>query len=767
MSVGESTQLALTWYLTITVIAAVGYPILYRVATSLPDRGLTLTRPAGILILFLPFWVIGHITGISLNRWSILALLLCIGIVSWLPAIRSGEPVRFLRERWRRVLLIESVTFLVFALYLVFRGFNPDISGTEKPMELAFLNSVIGNQSIPTPDPWFAGEPINYYYLGYVILGGIGILTGIAGETVFNLSLAIIVAMSVVAAAGMSANLVERAGRSRRVTLLAAMITGYLLGIAGNLHAASQVISRGRESLADPWWSGFGWQSSRVIEDTGFPGNGTRTVITEFPAFSWILGDLHPHVITLPWMLLAVALLANLYLAGRDTAPGGEMVPTALASGVAVGALFSLNTWDIALPLVGGGSILLVSFRNHSLTAFTRQACSFAAGVVVAAVPFALRYDPPSPVQDQNIDSGNYEFFNLLGYVSWNRTGILDLVSHWGAFLFILIPLSILILVKHREALRNRLIVALGLFVPVQLIAVATTAPALSLYSVAGAGVILLISQRSTVESFRVAGGLILAALIALTAVEFVFLRDVFGDRMNTVFKFGFQAWALLAIGTGALIPYGLTAVSSQMSRTYSYVAAGTLLVVVILSTAIYTPAAAYRWSHDLSNWQTLDGVEYINEWHPDELAAAEWLRMNRSEVTGVVESPACAYGADNRIPHSRISMMTGIPTVIGWEGHQFQWRRGQPDRIEQISERVETMNLAYLDPEEVQTRLRELDISHVVYGVHERLGYQQCEAGPPYPEESLRRLDDAGWSRVFESGEVVIYEISRADAEN
>ena len=47
-----------------------------------------------------------------------------------------------------------------------------------------------------------------------------------------------------------------------------------------------------------------------------------------------------------------------------------------------------------------------------------------------------------------------------------------------------------------------------------------------------------------------------LTALLLVFSVEFVYLRDTFGMRMNTVFKFYFQAWVMLALVAAFAVVY-------------------------------------------------------------------------------------------------------------------------------------------------------------------------------------------------------------------
>ena len=81
------------------------------------------------------------------------------------------------------------------------------------------------------------------------------------------------------------------------------------------------------------WW----WRSSRVIPN--IPPDG----ITEFPYFSFLLGDLHPHYMAIPFVLLIVALAASRWLDGR----AGRTCRACCSAGVALATLIPASTWDV------------------------------------------------------------------------------------------------------------------------------------------------------------------------------------------------------------------------------------------------------------------------------------------------------------------------------------------------------------------------------------------------------------------------------------
>ena len=66
--------------------------------------------------------------------------------------------------------------------------------------------------------------------------------------------------------------------------------------------------------------------------------------ITEFPYFSFLLGDLHPHYMAIPFVLLIVALAASRWLDAETLAgPARALV----LAGVALATLIPASTWDV------------------------------------------------------------------------------------------------------------------------------------------------------------------------------------------------------------------------------------------------------------------------------------------------------------------------------------------------------------------------------------------------------------------------------------
>ena len=90
---------------------------------------------------------------------------------------------------------------------------------------------------------------------------------------------------------------------------------------------------------SDRWY----WGPSRVLAETPGVGGGA---ITEMPFFTFLYGDLHAHMISMPLILLTALFVFNeLAQAGRERRPLERFLALALGA-LTVGLLQATNTWD-------------------------------------------------------------------------------------------------------------------------------------------------------------------------------------------------------------------------------------------------------------------------------------------------------------------------------------------------------------------------------------------------------------------------------------
>ncbi|MFN8423263.1 MAG: DUF2298 domain-containing protein [Anaerolineae bacterium] len=266
-----------------------------------------------------------------------------------------------------------------------------------------------------------------------------------------------------------------------------------------------------------------------------------------------------------------------------------------------------------------------------------------------------------------------------------------------------------------------------------------------------------------------VAVGLLMAAV-----PELIYLKDVFNDRMNTVFKFFFQAWVLLSVGGG----YALTVVwgrprgpVSTPARARPAFPAGapawTAGFALLAAMVLYTPVAAVfnrtdglRWpilkSSGPAAWSAslqLDGIRYWEQQNPDDLAAARWLDANAVGTPNILEAAGGGYDRAGRI-----AMISGFPTVLGADNHESQWQGTRED----IDPRLADVEAFYtrMPAPEMKAMLRRYDVRFVVVGGREREKYLTSPEHPGAAADLESRLSTF-MSPAFRSGQTTVWSLN------
>jgi uncharacterized membrane protein len=219
-----------------------------------------------------------------------------------------------------------------------------------------------------------------------------------------------------------------------------------------------------------------------------------------------------------------------------------------------------------------------------------------------------------------------------------------------------------------------------------------------------------------------------------IAGTEILFIRDSFGTRMNTVFKFHYNAWLLLAIGCALAIG---SLVAQRGVRRVGAIAAAT---VVVLLGGIYPLGATLTKTNHFQAAAALDGSAFARRQSENDLAAIDWLRASGQPRSVVVE----AVGGDYT-DFARVSTFSGVPTPIGWIGHELQWR-GPKDELTRRERLVQDLYQSR-DADQARRTLEILGASHVFIGRLER---------EKYGAESVERL--RGWLPVaFQRGDAMV----------
>jgi uncharacterized membrane protein len=238
---------------------------------------------------------------------------------------------------------------------------------------------------------------------------------------------------------------------------------------------------------------------------------------------------------------------------------------------------------------------------------------------------------------------------------------------------------------------------------------------------------------------------LILLGTLLVLGPEFFYLLDLFGTRMNTIFKFYYQAWLLWGVAAAFGVAVLLARIK-ELRRVPSFLF--TLCLVLLLGMGLtYTILGVWQKTQGFrpEPGLTPDGAAYLERANPDEMAAVRWLRAPPGVVAEAVGGSYSGY--------ARISMLSGLPTVLGWDFHEVQWR-GTGELTGVRKEDVQRLYCAR-SWDQAQSLIDEYDIRYIYIGSLERMTYtpgqNACAAG------LNQALFDRNLPVAFQQGDVTI----------
>jgi len=864
---------AAAWVGWLVILAIVAFPLTYRLLRGLPSRGIAFSPIVGLLLVSYLSWMLASVHLIPFGRGSLLG---AVGIVAALSALSAfadrAALTRWLRPNLRVAVIFALMFIVVFAVFFWLRGFYPDVRSTEKPMEIGFLTSTMRARWMPPHDAWLSGYGINYYYFGYVEAATLGLLSGVRPEVAFNLMSISLPALTFCGASGIVYDLLLRFRRERRARagalrpLLASVVGGLLIAMAGNAFGFARLLTNPAAVVHANFWTGIGWNSTRVVKDHIVPGS-VAEMITEFPLFSFLLGDIHPHVFALPIVLLAVAVaighwlrpvhpslgsvgfslrptprpFANLAFVAetgmqREThatqrVPGadattfvrafcpdiGRYVLTALV----IGALYPTNAWDLptfALPILAAIALRRPGRWRQALA----RVVLVCAGSVLLYLPYYLHFkslvgnpgDVPAFIQSLEGEPVIGTIIRTFGVVTWPHTSLPQFLA---VFAVPLLAASALIV---RGSIGRRLTVTLGeqRFMLIAGLSIGAVAFLTRTAMLLPTGVFVVAGLLALRRPFaRATDGndawsvwtpmdramVAIAVYGALLPVipEFVFLRDAFDNRMNTMFKVDYQSWVLLmlagAYGVVTLVwtatrsavstrrgrPFQSAPVADAPSSQQSAVGNPRLTAVTVgvallaLMASIYPVVVPFQRTGHFgqqgtdfggpgNGWLGLDGFRYVSETNPDEFLAMQWLRDHAGPDDRLAEAVGNSYGDAHGWFQSRFAASTGIPDILGWYFHEAQWRGGSEQIVtRELPARAADIGTLYTTTDNAAARriLAKYGITWVIVGLTEEQGEGQCTVPfgcPPYAAPGLAKFDGM-LDLAFRSGRVSIYRVT------
>ncbi len=712
------------WWLVIEILGLLALPLTLVLLKQLPDKGYIFSKVLALLVIGYFSWLFGYLS------FGVSSIIMAVLVLTAASAYLLKDSWISFKEFWAKnagfILVVECFFLVAFLVAGAYKMRTPDIVGTEKPMDFAMINGILASPNMPPQDPWLAGGSISYYYFGYFIVAVMSKLTFVDSGVAYNLAMALTWALAAVCAFAIAYSLTRRYRYS--------LFSSACMVIFGNLdywHRAVQSFKIGdlripyynfpANSSAHTGFSGFFgflfsplanywdyFQASRIV-----PVPPSDKMINEFPSFSFFLSDLHPHVMAIPFVLLAVAVILNLI---KSPYPGlgvfsnrrsWQLIQWVMFMMI-FGALSFLNSWDFpTFMLLLGISLALQQWwvNGKDLATWFKSTALVGIPIVVGSFLFYMFFYFKFQSQAKG-----------LGFVG-DRTDFYYINVIFGLFLVILVPALIgkalhsnnekgakarskrsedwkCVYCGRENSGKNFCGFCGGELAPagtVEFVAVPHDKTRLFLsglkrffrsdsnptrgwmaLGIALAALILLNLGFLKLATILFAALLVLFAVMSLSgkdeshegvfatllailafalilSCEVLYIRDHFDGsslyRMNTVFKFHYQAWILFSLSSGFFLKW---IVENQLTRWASWkkwlwITAASL---AFFGAALY-PVLAFTSRMRGSSVEniTMDGSLYYERTFPVDYQVAQWIKTNVKPISGKIPVILEAWG--------------------------------------------------------------------------------------------------------------------------
>ncbi len=651
------------WWFLLFGLGITFLPLTWWFFKKFFDIGYGFSKIIAILLISYFVWLVGSLRIFPFSvatSWLIVFLLALVNF--WLARKNRAEFLKQIKIHWKILLFEETIFFIALTLWSFVRGFQPNIQGLEKFMDYGFVNSILRSQYFPPADIWLAGKTINYYYFGHLVTAVLTKLSGLDSAIAYNLMIATIFALSFTAAFSLGGNLVFhwklKIGNYWKLVIISGLLSATLLTLGGNLHALWWFLTHNL-SFAGYWYP----DATRFIVQSSGAADNT---IHEFPIYSFVVADLHGHLLDLLFVLLFLGLLFS-FLASYKKMKNYTLcsmhfvLPLALTLGV----MYMTNAWDFPIYfMVLGATIFYFNYLKWGLRikTFTKTLLS-----VVCCLLLAILFSLPFHLNFKSIATG-------VGLVDFHSPPWMFLVL-WGLPLVSTVSFLVFSLI-HKPVTSHRLLVT---------------------------DVFILI--------------LIAISWVLIIIPEFLYVKDIYihsYQRANTMFKLTYQSFVMFSLVSGYVIVRILTSLRQKFLKLVCCL----LFVVCCMFTFLYS-YFAIRSYYGLKTYQGLHGLTYLKNLYPEDLKAILWLKENITGQPIIVEAVGESY-----TDFARVSANTGLPTILGWRVHEWLWRGSFDEpalRTEEVRKIYESKNL-----EETQTLLGKYKVNYIFVGTLERRSYRQ-----------------------------------------
>lgn len=750
------------WWAALFGIGIIFLPITSLLFSSFFDRGYIFSKTIGIAVLSYFIFIAGLLKILPFTTVSIYVSLVAALITNFF-ILQNSNLKSILFGKWKIFLLEELLFFASLAAYVYVRGHEPSIKGLEKFMDFGFINSILRAEYFPPRDMWFPPYSINYYYFGHLMTAYLIRLTQIPSFIGFNLMLGTVFALSMVSSFSLGASVAGREiGKKGRIAV--GILAAFLINLAGNLQTIYSLFTPYKsDNPMPPWQLLF---SPSTFPNSYWYANATRFIpftIHEFPSYSYVVADLHAHVLDIPFVLLSLALLWVLFQEKEEAAqtrliprwsqfyrfrPTIFTVKLSFFSFI-LAIMYMTNAWDGAVYLLAAIAIFtgkklkflaikktgkkifaikLLKIKNFWILVadIVKKILISLLGLIVFSLPFTINFQSGAIVKG----------IGILCAPSW-----LIKIGKIGPFLF-----------EANHCQRSfwwQLMILYGFFYFFVIVFL----------------LFLKTGYKKLTNSSKFILCLIFVSTLLIVIPEFAYLKDIYPQhyRANTMFKLVYQSFIMLSLSCAYII-YNLL---KSKKRVIFLPIIGLFFIPIFIfpyfafqsyyqfPPNIVPPCSQYlnpicafsilqkNILADISNYKGLDGLAYLKNQNVEDYAAINWMNQNITGQPIIVEAQGDSY-----TDYERISANTGLPTILGWTVHEWLWR-GSYDipapRIEEVKTIYETA-----DPQVAAYILQKYKTRFVYVGSLERQKY------PNLSEDKFKLLGKV----VFEKNNSRLYKL-------
>ncbi len=676
------------WWAVFFFIGISFLPLSSKIFGSFIDKGYIFSKVLGLVLVSYIIYVLGTFHLLKFTTQNIFIVWILIATTS----IFFLRKENFNLKKNLKIFLFEEIIFLTTLIAWSFvRAHQPDIHDLEKFMDYGFINSILRSEYFPPRDMWLTPLSINYYYFGHLFTAVATKASGIPSFITFNLMIATIFAFTFTLSFSIGINLIQQIKKiSLKKTFILGFIFAYVVSLSGNLQTIFSLFKNYNGETPVPFWE-------LPLSIFTFPNgywypNATRFIyhtIHEFPSYSFVVADLHGHVLDIPIVITLIAFALLMFLENKIR------ISLVILTSFFISIAYMTNAWDglIYIGLFINILFVLEFINNKNKKITNRFINSFLKSLrfipIIGALFFIFTF----------VFSQNFAPFASEIGINCSPKLLLEMKS-FGPFVF-----------EEGQCQRSplwQLGILYGFFIFML------------------TGFFIFIKNRKIIPTDIFVGVISLFSILLLIAPEIIYLKDIYTGhfRANTMFKLAYQAFIMLSFSSIYIFFRILSSFKTEFKSKFSKVSVIIFSIIgftLLFIVSIYPYFSVPSGYGDLKTYKGLNGTNYLKTLKPGDHDAIIWINQNIKGQPVILEAQGDSY-----TDFARISANTGLPTVLGWTVHEWLWR----GTYDVPSARFSDIQNLYESKDQNLTKsiIKKYDISYVYIGGMEREKYKISE---------------------------------------